>query len=251
MSHRILIAATNFEMQTYRASGNLFGGKLCTSRSWLFSRKRKRNRVRIIITSLFLNAILKTKSGVHFEILISKKNRKEDKKRINYRIPLTCLFRKETTRSHFTEIQLLRAYQISRTKTSQTIESLVQASGFPLHRHGYTVVIKLKGPAISLPPNIAQKADTYWKDWATTCPRSFRGTHSIRMDTRIECQTGNPVRRTEKTDPSVQTLSTRIVPLFEYPCRSALFLHSLDSKILLSRDLSYAISAEILPSLPG
>lgn len=61
------------------------------------------------------------------------------------------MFRKETTRSHFTEIQLLRAYQISRTKTSQTIESLVQASGFPLHRHGYTVVIKLKGPAISLP----------------------------------------------------------------------------------------------------
>lgn len=55
------------------------------------------------------------------------------------------------------------------------------------------------------------------------------------MDARIECQTENPVRRTEKTDPSVQSLSTRIVPLFEYLPRSALFLDSLHSKILLAR----------------
>lgn len=129
---------------------------------------------------------------------------------------LTCLFPKETTPSRSTEIPFYFApIKFHERKNDSNPLSLVQASGFPLHRHGYTVVIKLKGSAISLPrpppPNIVQKADTYWKDRATTCPHSFRGTHSIRMDTRIECQTEDPVRRTEKTDPSVQTLSTRIV----------------------------------------
>lgn len=167
---------------------------------------------------------------------------------------LTCLFPKETTPSRSTEIPFYFApIKFHERKNDSNPLSLVQASGFPLHRHGYTVVIKLKGSAISLPrlppPNIVQKADTYWKDRATTCPHSFRGTHSIRMDTRIECQTED-IRFVERR--KLIPLFKPLAPvLFEYPRRSALFLLSPDSKILLSHHLSYDISGEIVETKPG
>lgn len=130
---------------------------------------------------------------------------------------LTCLFPKETTPSRSTEIPFYFApIKFHERKNDSNPLSLVQASGFPLHRHGYTVVIKLKGSAISLPRLPSPKYRTesgYILKGPSDNMSAFFSRHAFdshgytnRMSNR-----GHPVRRTEKTDPSVQTLSTRIV----------------------------------------